>query len=160
MRTHGQRDAHGEAKSRSLIFQERALNCMNKWGSNKKTSVLLWTRTFPNYSAVHGKLFLLHSAVHSSCLCHFPLHMAHACLCSTEHGTYFCSVLILSLVLSKCVVNGYGQGDRGSIPANFLLDALCSGVKWPQRKPDRRTTSRKEIRHAWSNASAPLYFFT
>jgi hypothetical protein len=192
MRTHGRRDAHDEANSRSLIFQERALNCVNKRGSNKKLLCYFEHITFPFcsavhskvfllhsaahskvfllhsaahskvflfHSAVHSKMFLLHSAVHSSCLCHFPLHMAHACLSSAEHGTFFRSVLLLSLVHSKCVVNGYGQGDRGSIPANFLLDALCSGVKWPQRKPDRRTTSRKEVRHAWSNASAPLYFF-
>ena len=81
-------------------------------------------------------------------------------LSTAEHGTYFYSVPLLSLVLSKSVVNGYGQGDRGSNPANFLLDALCWGVKWPRHKPNRRTTSRKEIRHSWSYATAPLYFFT
>jgi len=110
-------------------------------------------------SAEHGNVFLLHSAVHSTYLCHFPLHTAHACFFSAEHGTYFCSVPLLSLVLSKSVVNGYGQCDRGSIPANFLLYALCSGVKRPQRKLDCRTTSRKEIRHSWSYASEPLHFF-
>jgi hypothetical protein len=96
--------------------------------------------TFPLYSVVHGNIFLLQCAEHNTCLCHFPLYTAHAYLRSSEHATYFCYVPLLNLVLSKSVVNGYGHDERGSIPASFLLDVLCSGIKWPQRKPDRRTT--------------------
>jgi hypothetical protein len=42
------------------------------------------------------------------------------------------------------VVTGHVAEDQGYISANFLLHALCTGVKWPQRKSDHTTTFRED----------------